>query len=258
MSQYILLDLFFLLILICMNKGSLILFILYKDALVFNFQVKSPIQNIIQVPTKLLWMRWDRISYNYKSSSTDLPNLGLAKSGLQQILFFFLNQQIFLVVVWTEPWMWLFDPLICSIFDRLICSIFDRLICSIIDRLICFIFDRLICSIFNQLVCSIFNRLICSIFDRLICSIFDRLIDCLVQEVKCCRVVVFASPNKNPGTKLIECCRTLNFCTIWQSSAAGNQLFLAFDCHRVLTQRIKKIYLYLGLTPLYKQPCQVW
>ena len=45
--------------------------------LVFYFQFSSQIQYIIQVPNKLLWMRWDRISY-----SKDLP-----KQGLQQILF---------------------------------------------------------------------------------------------------------------------------------------------------------------------------
>ena len=30
----------------------------------FNFQVKSQIQNITQVPNKLLWMRWDRNNYS--------------------------------------------------------------------------------------------------------------------------------------------------------------------------------------------------
>ena len=46
-------------------RGSLILFVLYKDTCIFffNFQVKSQIQNKIQVPNRLLWMRWDQISY---------------------------------------------------------------------------------------------------------------------------------------------------------------------------------------------------
>ena len=37
-----------------------------------KFQVKSPIQNIIQVPEKLLWMRWDRISYSKVAWSAEL------------------------------------------------------------------------------------------------------------------------------------------------------------------------------------------
>ena len=46
-----------------LNRGSLILFI-YLHLYFFFFQVKSQIKNIIQVPIKLLWMRWDRISYS--------------------------------------------------------------------------------------------------------------------------------------------------------------------------------------------------
>ena len=46
---------------VALKRGPLILFILCKDTciFIFNFQVKSPIQNIIKVSNKLLWMRWD-------------------------------------------------------------------------------------------------------------------------------------------------------------------------------------------------------